>query len=166
MTIRQQLYEYFQTWTAERMHHHLHIESPNPEEQDTCFLCNGFASKMDMLQNAAPFIFHSTMMDIHYGGGLRDQFQDNTFELYFNAREPEYTDAQGLAQALDRAKAMMDGFIKDITAKHRLSKQNHTQDIFFFMDVDNLRWDSAGPFGDGWESFVLYINITAPFNYC
>ena len=166
MTIRQQLYEYFQMWTAERMHHHLNIENPIPEEQDTCFLCNGFASKMDMLQKADNNIMHATMMDIHYGGALRNKFQTNTFELYFNAREPEYTDAHGLAAALDRAKMMMNGFIKDITDAHRQSKINHTNDIFFYMDVDTLQWDSAGPFGDGWESFVLYVTIIDPFNYC
>ena len=166
MTLREQLHDYFKAWTFNRMHQALHIQDIVEEERSACFLCNGFSSKMDMIQKAEQQLMHSTMMDIHHAGVLKGEFSYQTFELYFNAKEPEYTDAEGLAQATDRAQTMLFGFIKDITNDHKRCKKNHIKELPFFFDIENLKWDADGPFGDGWETFTLRLAIIKPFNYC
>ena len=165
MTLREEVFNYLQTWTAERMHSASQMEC-NPEEHDACYLVSGFDGKMDMLQNASNDIFHSTMMDIHYGGGIKNEFSYGRFELYFNAREPDYTDAHGLASALDRAQKMVNGFIRDAVKAHKAAKKNHTMALPFWFKVENLQWDTSGPFGDGWETVVLYLEVDVPFDYC
>ena len=165
MTLREEVFEYLRAWTQNNMHTCLSL-SPRTEEQDACFLVNGFENKMDVLQNASNEIFHSTMMDMHYGGSLRNGFRTSVFEIYFNAREPEYTDAAGLASALDRAQTMLDGFIRGIVADNRQAKKQNTRALPFWFDIENLQWDTAGPFGDGWETVVLYLHVTLPFDYC
>ena len=165
MTLREQLFTYLQTWTATRMHHALDY-CPSEEEHDACYLVNGFDSKMNMLQNLTNEVNHSTMMDIHYGGGIRNQFRYNTFTIYFNAREPDYTDAHGLASALDRAQTLCDAFIRDITKSHNEAKKTATRNLFFWMDVESLQYETEGPFGDGWETVTLYLPIVLPFDYC
>lgn len=166
MTLRDELHTYLKSWTYKRMHAALQIHDPIEDERTSCFLCNGFTSKMDMLQKVEHNVLHSTMMDIHHSGRLRGEFTHQTFELFFSAREPEYTDADRLANATDRAQAMMYGFIKDITADHKRHKKEHIQELPLWFDIDNLNWETAGPFGDGWETLVLYLSIVQPFNYC
>ena len=166
MTLRDEVFSYLQTWTHERMHVALGLEDCSPEEHDACYLVNGFEGKMDMLQKVGNEVFHSTMMDVHHGGGIRDGFRYATFEIYFNAREPEYTDAAGLAFALDRAELMKDGFVRDIVKASKEAKKKAMRVLPFWFDVENLQWDTAGPFGDGWETVVLYLNVVVPFDYC
>lgn len=165
MTLREEVFSYLQAWTAERMHTALRIEA-HEEECEACYLVSGFEGKMDMFQKASNEILHSTMMDIHYGGSLRKEFRSSVFELYFNAREPDYTDATELASALDRAQEMLNAFIRDIVSAHKDAKKNSTRALPFWFDVENLQWDTAGPFGDGWESVVLYLEVCVPFDYC
>lgn len=165
MTLREEMFEYLQIWTANKMHEGLKIPG-NKEERDACFLVNGFAGKMDMLQHASNEIFHSTMMNLNYGGGKKGDFKYATFELYMNAREPDYANAQGLAAALDRAQNAAEAFVRDLVSAHKDAKKNHTMGLAFWIDVDDLNWDTTGPFGDGWESVVLHVNVVMPFNYC
>jgi hypothetical protein len=165
MTVREEVFSYLQHWTAKRMHPSLKIEG-NPEEHDACYLVNGFDGKKDVIQNATNDIYHSTMMDIHYGGAIKNEFRHSTFEIYFNAREPDYTDAQQLAGALDRAQMMADGFIRDAVKAHKAAKKSGTRTLPFWFEVENIQWDTSGPFGDGWESVVLYLEVCMPFDYC
>lgn len=165
MTARKELEQYMKVWTLTRMEEALKVKLTE-EEKNAFFLCSGFESKMDMIQKAEPTIMHSTMMDANYSGNIRNDFKIQTFEVFFNAREPEFTDAEGLANALDRAQIMMEGFIKDMAEAQKEAKKNNTRGIERFVDCDNMRWDTAGPFGNGWESISLFIPVTQPFNYC
>ena len=166
MTTRQELERYLKVWTMTRMHKALGIAEPTEDEKSASFLCSGFESKMDMLQNAEPTIFHSTMMDINYSGKLQEGFKNYIFEPYFNAREPEYTNADGLANAMDRAQIMAEAFIRDAAEAKKEARKRNSRELTMFFDCDNVQWDTAGPFGDGWESVVLFMKISIPFNYC
>lgn len=165
MTLREEVFNYLQVWTHERMHAALHIDG-TPEEHDACFLVNGFGGKMDLLQKSSNEVFHSTMMDMNYSGILRNGFQSSVFEIFFNSRAPQYTDAVALVSALDRSKQMMDGFIRDAVEMKKKAKQNYTMEVPRWFDLDELEWEPAGPFGDGWESMSLYLKVSVPFDYC
>ena len=166
MTLREEVFSYLQEWTANRMHPALGMKECQPEEHHACYLVNGFEGKMDMLQKVSNEVSHCTMMDIHYGGQIRNEFRSSVFELYFNAREPEYTDATELASALDRAQAMLDGFVRDMVKANKTARKNSTKTLPFWFETESLNWDTAGPFGDGWETVVLYLEVCVPFDYC
>lgn len=166
MTVRQELEIAVHSWVNECMHKALKIDKPAASELDAFFLCEGFVSRMDVIQKVEVDTMHCVLLDMSMAGSIDGETEYYEADIFFNAREPDYTDAVLLSDAYDRSLIMAQGFIRDMRKLKKECRHGNNSHIAYYMNLATLSWSTEGVFGDGWASTSLHLVIAKPTNLC
>lgn len=152
-------YQFIEHWT-EIYKPMQHIPGKNSKNQ-RFFLTDTFMGLSDFMTNVQPQKSPCLIVETNQEGSLDVRFDTPRYTLYFMVRSDRMSDGQEALDAkLDAKTHMLKFFV------YALNKQESGISVIKNINLDNIDYQTVGPFYNGWYGVTITLKDVVSISRC